>query len=57
VEFVIATSGNEILTPAASLGIVRYIRGSLHAHEVAAGHGIYAFVWHPPPSAKSVVLS
>jgi uncharacterized membrane protein len=57
VEFVIATSGNEILTPAASLGIVRYIQGSLHAPEVAAGHGIYVFVWHPPPSAKSVVLS
>jgi hypothetical protein len=57
VEFVISTSGNEILTPTASRGIVRYIQRSLHAQQVAAGHGIYVFVWHPPASAKSVVLS
>jgi uncharacterized membrane protein len=57
VEFVISTSGNEILTPAASRGIVRYIQGTLHAKMVAAGHGVYVFAWHPPHSTRSVVLS
>jgi uncharacterized membrane protein len=56
VEFVISTSGNEILTSAQSLDIVRYIQGTLHAQEVASGGGVYAFIWHPH-SAKSVVLS
>jgi uncharacterized membrane protein len=56
VDFVIMVPDNAFLTPGASEAQVAYLAHTLGAKPVAIGDGVFAFTWHPPPSAHLVEL-
>lgn len=48
--------GIESVSPTAAMAVVTALKQKLHAKEVAAQAGVYAFEWRPPRGVKGIAL-
>jgi hypothetical protein len=56
VVLVIATAGNEALTPDQSAADVRFVHRQLHAQTISHGQGVTTFRWDVPPGRRAVTF-
>jgi uncharacterized membrane protein (DUF485 family) len=53
VIFILTDQGVEFATPAGTKTAVAYLR-SIHAHQMTARGGVFAFRWNPPPGTRKI---